>query len=153
MTLIFDEYLEIDGLDLANQAWWVESLAPLFSIQKRGNDKPMPGAAGARALKRRTTSLSVSLTLYVYGDVDPDGTPFSDARQGLYENLRSLEDDLLADVADTRTAIWHLPTGSTPATRTAEVHVEAFTVKEGAPTEAKCSLELTFPAGRWTDVP
>lgn len=150
MTVIFDEWLDLEGFHLATHAWWVESLAPLFNIQKRGQDRVIPGAAGMRAHTRRTTRLSVTLVLRVFGQTDEDGVANADSRVGLYENLRAIEDAILTDVAGTRTATWHLPDGTT---RTAECHVEGFTVNEGAPTEARCALELSFPAGRWTDVP
>jgi hypothetical protein len=149
MTVIFDEWLEIDGVDLANHAYWIESLAPLFNIQKRGSDRVLPNLAGARPYRRRIASLSVSLTVNVLGDVDEDNTPNADPRTGLYDNLRYLEDNLLADVESTqgtRLAVWHLPDGST---RSAEVQVEAFTVVGNTPISAQCSLELTIVDGHW----
>lgn len=149
MAVIFDEWLEIDNVDLATHAYWVESLAPLFNIQKRGSDRVLPNLAGARPYRRRITSLSVSLTVHVLGDVDADGVATIDPRIGLYDNLRFLEDNLLADVdttAGTRVATWHLPDGST---RSSEVHVEAFTVVGNTPISAQCALELTIVDGHW----
>lgn len=149
MAVIFDEWLEIDGVDLATHAYWIESLAPLFNVQKRGSDRILPNLAGARPYRRRITALSVSLTVNVLGDVDEDGVAIADPRIGLYDNLRFLEDALLADVpttAGTRVATWHLPDTTT---RSAEVQVEAFTVVGNTPISAQCALELTIVDGGW----
>lgn len=153
MAVIFDEWLEINSVDLATHAYWIESLAPLFTLEKRGADRLIPNLPGLRPYKRVTTAGSVSLTLNVFGDVDVDGVVTADPRQGLYDHLRTLETALLADVATTAgtlAAIWHLPDAST---RSAAVHVDGWTVVGNSPHSAVCNLGLTIPAGRWVDVP
>jgi hypothetical protein len=152
VSVIFDEWLEIDGTDLATHAYFVTSLAPLFTVQKRGSDRVIPNLSGARPYKRTLTVVSVTLSIFVDGTVDEDGVATADARAALYGHLRTLEDALLADVATTagtRTAVWHQPSGS----RTAAVHVESLKVEGQSPSSATCTLELTIPAGSWTDVP
>lgn len=150
MTIIFDEYLEIDGVALATHAYWIESLAPLFTMQKRGVTEAMPYQAGGISYRRRSTFVTVSLRLNVIGEVDVDGNPITDPRDGLYDHLEYLDDNLLADVVSTRSATWHLPDGV--STRTAEVNVEAFTVVGNTPVSAACTLELSIPAGRFEAV-
>lgn len=149
--IIFDEYLVVGSVTLATPAFWVESLAPLFGVKKQGDDRKIPRAAGARPYARLRGPVTVGLTVRVHGDVDQDGVATASARDGLYDHLRYLEVNLLDDVATTegtRTAVWHLPDGTT---RTAAVHVETFTVTGASPTEATCLLELSIPAGRFAD--
>jgi hypothetical protein len=151
VSIIFDEYLTVGAVDLATHAYWVESLAPLFGVKKVGTDRPIPRTAGARPYARRRGPVQVSLKVQVHGSVDADGAATADSRDGLYDHLRYLEVNLLDDVATTagtRAAVWHLPDGTT---RTADVHVEEFTVTGASPTEAHCLLVLSVPAGRFTD--
>lgn len=147
--LFADEYLEIDGIELATYAWWVESLAPLFTIHKRGANETLPYVAGTVAYQRRTTSTTVSLRLAVVGDVDEDGDPTDNPRAALYTHLDYLQTGLLADIEGTRTALWYRPDGSVWA---AEVHVEGFTVVGTSPESANCTLELMIPAGTFEPV-
>ena len=144
MSIIFDEYLDIDGIPLATHAYWIESLAPLFTMQKRGVTEAMPYVAGGVSYRRRRTFVTVNLTVNVVGSVDADGNTIVNYRDGLYDHLRFLEDQILDDVDSTRTATWHLPDGTT---RSAEVNVEAFTVVGNTPESAVCTLELSIPSG------
>lgn len=153
MTVVFtpaDEYLDIDGVVLATHAYWVESLAPLFTLQNRGVTEVMPYVSGAVSYPRRRTFTTVTLGLHVFGDVDADGVPTANPRAGLYAHLEHLETNLLAEVPGTRTATWHRPGGGT---RTAQVNVESFIVRgspDDNPYHVYATLELSVPDGRFS---
>ena len=148
MTVTRAEYLEIDGVPLATPAWEIVDLSPLWQpADVRGSDRLIPGAAGVKPYRRRRTVSKRSLPMIVYGFEDLDGVAYADVREGLETNLDYLRANVVdpTNVGDgTRTAVLHLPSGST---RTGSVHVEGFELGTAGPTSIRAVLTLSIPEG------
>lgn len=146
------EQLVIDSVDLDTPHIWLKSTAPLFTIDKVGSDRPLPGLAkGKRPYRRKTTSVMITLVVYVDGEVNADGTPSSDPRATLHDHLDYLEANLLEDVADvrgTRAAVWTRPNDTV---RTAAVIIEGSTLEEAGDYSALLNLEVTVSDGVWAE--
>lgn len=125
-----DEYVTIASVPLSTPAWELENLFELWQgPDTRGQDRILPGAAGVRPYRRRATVSRRSLQLAIFGDLNWEGTPYSDWRIGLQTNI----DYLRTNVTDpnvtgdgTRQLDVHFADGDV---RSASIHVEAFTLQ------------------------
>lgn len=144
------EYLEIASTPLATPAWRITDLTPLWSSANlRGADRILP-LAGVRALPRRATVTQVTLPMVIFGDRDRTNTPYSNARDGLRQNLDALHAAVVdppGGATGTRTAIWHQAGG---ATETVALHVLGLVVGRFSPGAVRASLQLSIPTGRFT---
>jgi hypothetical protein len=143
------EYLDIDGVSLHRDAWWISDLSPLWgSPDVRGADKVIPGASGVRPKKRRANVTQVVLELVVVGEYDRFDAPTAiDPTEQLEANVAYLRANVMdpTNVGDgTRLATHHLPSG---ATRSGPVHVIDFEPASRALTEMTFALGLSIPGG------
>lgn len=141
-------YLEIASTPLATPAWRILDLSKLYGIQKRGSDRILPGAAGARPFERKITVRSFALPLLVMGRQQRDGTVNSNIYEGLDDNVDALITAIVlppGTTAGTRAAVWHRATGNLSA----DVHVEGLEPEAWGAAWIRFSLELSIPAGRF----
>lgn len=148
-TITRVEYVEINSVPLATPAWEVNDLSPLWDVAGlRGEDRVVPFAEGALPLRRFRDEMRCQIPLTVYGDVDQDGTPQSDARIGLMENLDYLRVNILTPntVGDgTWELTLHMPDGST---RTADCFVlPPFQMSIISPSCVRGVLDILIPQG------
>jgi hypothetical protein len=147
-TIIRTEYLEIDGVAFALPSWEIVDLTPLWSSAKvRGEDRRIPGAAGARRYRRRRDITTRSLPMVIDGRQDQDGNPVADARSGLRAHIDYLEANVVAptNVGDgSRTAVLHRVGGNL----TGPVHVLGLELGTMGPSGLRAVLELSIPGGK-----
>lgn len=110
------EYVSVDGVPLSTPAWEVESLEELYgSAETLGDFFSVPGLRGAIATRRQVGVKRVRIPVVIVGDVDSDGVPHSDVREGLLAN----RDEFVASFMDPpsvfsdglRTFVHNLPGG------------------------------------------
>jgi hypothetical protein len=150
-----DEYLEIDGYPLATPAVRVTNLSVLWEPgDVRGEDRLIPGAAGVVAYPRRPTVTRKVLELLVFGDRDDEGVPHADTRQGLYDNVKKLNQMVTGPVSasgdGTRDIVLHLPDGATTMSGRGHVIPPLFFVNVG-PDNLRGTLDLSLPDGALTE--
>lgn len=143
------EYVAIDGVPLATPAWYTLNLWALWnSPSTRGTDRIVPRADGVRPYRRRPTATRVTLGLVIVGDVDPDGSTWTDPRAGLLHNLDTLKAGVVAPPVrtdGTRLAELHLPDGTM---RSGRVHVEGMDLgADYGPFGLRAALDLTLIQG------
>lgn len=156
--------LSIDGIDMANQygAWGIIGdergqgglLRLTVEFDVRGEDRILPSVTGVIAYQRRMTVTKFDLRLLVIGEVDGvTGTPVSDSRIGLQDNLDYLRANIWDPVdtaTGTRSAVY---TALDTSTRTAEIHV--LGVKTQTYQLQECgsiyvgTLQISIPEGRF----
>lgn len=140
---------------LASPAWDIPNLSKLwFEHQIRGENLPIPSAAGTRAYPRRIDEATHNLLLYVTGEVDQFGTAFADPWHGLRHNLDTLWTQVFQPVSTgtgTRACVLEAPTASTPQNRTANVQFEPLRAQGEIddPRLAVFTMTITIPAGRF----
>lgn len=80
--------LTLNDIGMHRLAWDVLNVADLWgSAKTRGEDRIVPGSDGVRSYRRRPTTTTVTLNLVITGVVDPDGTPYTDPVDGLFQNI------------------------------------------------------------------
>jgi hypothetical protein len=150
-TIIGTEYLVIDDVPLSTPAWVITDHAALWGAgDMRGEDIIIPGAAGVLPRQRRPTVTKVDLELWIVGHVDWNNVAQANERAGLARNVNHLMTNVAAQPgtpAGTRSAVLHMPPGSTPATLSGPVHVEQFRLAGRGPGAALAQLTLSIPAG------
>lgn len=142
--------LTINSVSLTSTRFMARNLAVLHGLgQLRGSDRVIPGVAGVVPLRRRTTATRYDLELYVCGDDDGAGLPFTDVQAGLVSNLNVV----INSIADpptpptvTRSAVW-TPYNSAP--KTFDVVVEGFTIGAAVnESTVRTVLSIMLPGGR-----
>lgn len=133
-------------------AWDLTGYPKLWSEHAiRTDSVVLPTAAGQRSYPGRMDQTDYDLTLYVNGEVDRNGTPWSDPWAGLYANLQDLWTNALSPVGSgrgTRAATLTTPSATTlaadikfePLRSTGDVEDPSFVVYR---------VTLTVPAGRF----
>lgn len=98
-----DEYVTINGVDLAlDGAWVVVDPTPLLGqAPMRGQDRVIPGSAGRKARARVRDAWDVLLELFVFGEKDQNGAAHASKRAGLRDNLSYLRSNLLTGGSET----------------------------------------------------
>lgn len=149
-TATSTEYVEINGVPLHTAAWMVEDLAPLWTgVALRGEDRLIPFSNGELALRRRIGALHVVVPLIVFGDKKWDGTTYSNARTGLWNNVRQLQTAVFtpstSDASPTWSLILHAPDGSTWGAGC----LVQWTVDSGniGPSAVRGALDIWIPTG------
>lgn len=124
-------------------------------LDRRGEDRPLPLAAGVVPYPRRAAATRHDLRIIVAGDVDETGATEADARIGLEGNLGYLYSNVLAPVTSgdgTRAATLTMPSG---ATRTASIHVLGLTpvayafAADHSWAHFEGTLHISIPGGRF----
>ena len=155
--------LTINSISMNRPAWAVigdergeGGLWPLkFLLEKRGEDRLVPSAAGFIAYPKRVTGVRLDLRFLVTGDVNSSGVDTADSRAGLEANLAYVYTNVIAPPTlptVTRTMTLTMFGGGTI---TAQVHVVGLQPRnfiaavEGSAI-AECTLQLAIPAGRMT---
>ena len=145
------DLLTINGLSVTSRSHVCEDISGVYAPpQPRGQTRVVPGQPGELPRRLQPGAARFSLPVVVFGDCEPDGTPYADVREGLRVNL-----DLVRQAASpassapwTVTATHTLPDG---ATRTAQVQVVSV---EGpvpiGPSAARVVLDVVVPSGTWT---
>lgn len=104
--------LTINGVSMNRAAWMVGGdetgqggLLPLYyKLEKRGDNRLIPAAAGTVAYPKRVTETTHSLRLAVNGDVDLNGAETANSRTGLAVNLKYIADNVVKHSAATASA-------------------------------------------------
>lgn len=110
-------------------AWFVgadetgsNGLLPLYyKMDKRGDNRLIPAAAGVIAYPKRGTETVHSLRLVVTGDVNESGVATADSRAGLAANLAYIFTNVINHAAATVTATVQVSGGATSKTGAVQV--------------------------------
>jgi hypothetical protein len=144
------EYVAIDSIPLATPAWRVVNVSELWqAADQDGSDTIIPGANGARPNPRWRRPTERVLELHIFGEANREGTPYANARIGLWTNVVALRSGLVnppGSSTGTRTCIVHLGDGST--TLTGPVHVTGLEWTPRSPVWIVAALTLSIPAGQ-----
>lgn len=145
----FVEYLEIDGYPLANHCNWLRDLTGMWKVAYRVSTVPTPYVHGRASFPTYLDELSLVFPGLLIGEVDSDGTPIADARDGLADNYEEFYAAVLAPPGGdgTRDIEWHRADASV---WTGSVQVAGFDVRAHDPAAISYSLTLGFPDGRLT---
>lgn len=131
---------------LANPAYRVLDLTPLYGMAMRGSVETVPYVAGGVGYQHRIDARSVVLPMLVVGQYKSDGTPNSNVYEGLDDNV----DEILANVVSPGTTAyrwyWIRATGDTLQ---ADVFVEQFTPQAWGRGWVRFGLGLVIPSGRF----
>lgn len=107
--------MEVDGYPLNCPGWDFYGYQKLWAeYEVRTDEVSLPTAPGRRSYPGRLDQSEYELTAYVTGEAMANGAPHTDVWKGLYLNLQSLWDNVLAPVASgrgTRPAVLTLPWG------------------------------------------
>jgi hypothetical protein len=142
--------LTIDDISLFTAAWTLDNLYEWWlPASQRGGDVIRPGVPGVYAVRRFVTVTRRSCRLTVGGMADPDGVPYSNWYEGMFENLRYLGENLVAPTGTgdgTRSAVLTAPNGDLYA---GDVHVTGMEVAEMRPNAryARVVIEVSIPGG------
>jgi len=147
-TSTSDESITIDGVPLNTPAWIVTDTSDLLNgAPNRGGDIIVPGKRGTVARRRNLDATEVVLPLVIFGDRATDGTPYSDVRQGLLENIDALKKALRPNYArqDGTRELVAVIGGST---RYARVHTSVdMQLTAAGPGAARGTITITIPGG------
>ncbi len=146
MTIILDEYLTIGLIDLATPNCFTRSLTPLYTVRRVGSNRWIPNV-GARAYRKKSGEVSVSIDVLIRGQFQEDGSASADPFVGFDTTLRAMEAEFLDDADVTLAAVWHRPV----ANREADVQIDGFELTDRTGFEGVCTLDVVVPQ-RWTDV-
>lgn len=143
--------LTINSIPLMCPAWRVLNLQVLDSAaDTRGTDVLIPGVAGVRPRRRRTTVTERSLEMVITGDVNWAGAPYANAFQGKKSNVRYLRYYVArppTTTAGTHTAVLTDADGSTT---TRDVHVTGFEIENVIGVgKVRAVLDLSIPDGEF----
>lgn len=153
--------MTIDGIDMCREAFaiigderGVGGFVQLWAdFDVRGEDRLLPSVTGVIAYPRRITAKRFDFRLVVVGDVDAGGTPVSDSRVGLEENLAYIRENVLVPVVSasgTREAVLLLPSGSTME---ADIHVLGVVTQQYNLVECGSiwigTLQTSIPGGQF----
>lgn len=116
--------LTIDGISMNRPAWAIIGddrgggglLQLLTTVDLRGDDKVIPGAAGVLPFRRRTTATRYSFRLLVTGEVNQSGAANANPITGLTNNLKYLWTNVIdppSTATGTVSAVWTLPDATT----------------------------------------
>ena len=145
--------LIVDGqsLDIAGAWQHNRSLRRLRNtVATRGDNQPVPGAAGTNAYPVVRHEIVVDLELMVFGINDGSGAPHSGLLAGLDENLETLA-DWAATHADGSTATWAATLETNSGTvYEAEVQLLNWQIAAEEVTKVVIGYDLRIPAGIWT---
>lgn len=142
--------LTIGGVALIGPAWTVveEALTDLWlGGDLRGEDRIIPGAAGAIPYPRRWTVTRRSIPMWINPDVDRTGAAHSSPQVGLWLNIKYLRENVVdppGTTTGTRAAVLTLPDATT---RTADVHVLGLTLGVRGLGGFAAALDISIPAG------
>lgn len=141
-------YLSINGVSMATPAWDVLNLHVLWQMPAvRGTDLIIPGASGARPRRRWAQPTKYTLELIIHGNVNPDGTAYSDHFVGLQSNiayLRTNVADPVATESGTRTATLTMPDATV---RSGHLHVETFEIAPISYKHVRATMDVSLPMG------
>lgn len=151
-----DEYgclgsMTIGGYPLNCPGWDFYGYQTLWSeFAVRTDEVSLPTAPGRRSYPGRLDQSEYELTVYINGEADRFGSPFSDPWTGLFDNLNALWSNVLQPVPagrGTRPAVLTLPW----ANLTADVKFEPLRAvgEIEDPRFAVYRCTLTVPAGRF----
>lgn len=153
--------LTIGGISMNRPAWAVVGeengegglWALKFELEKRGEDRLVPSAAGVIAYPRRINAYRMDLRFLVTGDVDDTGAATADSRVGLEENLAYLYTNVWAPPGSgvTRAATLTMFGGGTIG---AAIHVLGFTRRGFVAADVNQSIlegtiQIAIPSGRF----
>jgi hypothetical protein len=148
-TITETEYATIAGVPLATPAWTLINLWELWTPPTvRGTDVVMPGAEGQRPYPRTIDATRRQLQLVIYGDVDWEGTPVTDARAGLWTNVEHLRTNI-ATPPGTGPGGTHTIELITPdGTVSGHAHIETMTLGGAdGPYATRAAIDLTIVEG------
>lgn len=97
--------LVINGVELESDCWVITSaLIPLWLPNNYIEPSPVhiPGADGDIWYPSDIGTSSYDLQMVIIGDCDPTGTPYSDAWEGIEENIAAFYTDVLAPISSNR---------------------------------------------------
>lgn len=144
--------LTIGGVAMFCPAWKVDNLFELWlPAQQRGIDRVRPGATGVLPVRRYATATTKSLRMMIVGDVDRTGTGTSSLMDGLWDNLKYLNDNVVAPTGatdGTRSAVLTLPDATTLTEPVHVVGLEASDLREDG-AWMRAVLEISIPSGRF----
>ena len=143
--------LTINSIPMMCPAWRVLNLQTLDSAANvRGTDVLIPGLAGVKARRRRTTVTERSLEMIIRGDRNWAGDTYSNVFQGKKSNVRYLRYYVARPPTTTAGTHSAVLTDADGSTVTRPVHVVGFEVGDiiGAGT-VRAVLDLSIPDGEF----
>lgn len=131
---------------LANPAYRILDLTPLYGLAMRGSVETLPYTSGGVGYQHRIDARSVVLPMLVVGQYKSDGSTNSNIYEGLDDNV----DEILSNVVTPGTTAypwyWYRATGDV---KTADVFVEQFTPQDWGRGWVRFGLGLVIPSGRF----
>ena len=142
--------LTLGTLSLTSAAHVCEDIAGVYAAPEiRGGPRTIPGEEGVRARKLVAGAARFVLPVVVFGGAQPDGTPYTDIREGLRVNIGLLATACLPPESALTVTMTHtLPDGGV---RTAQVQVLGLDgpVPVG-PSAARMVVDVLVPSGTWS---
>lgn len=144
--------LTIGATALNGPAWDIPNLARLWAeAAVRGENRKLPTVPGVRGYPTRVDETSFDLAIFISGDVDALGNPFSDPWVGLEANIDTLWAGVFAPVTigpGTQSASLSMPDGSI---RTAQVQVGPLQLAGDVddPSVVAATFQLAVVSGRF----
>jgi hypothetical protein len=143
-----DEYIDIDGVPLSTPAWQTLNLDELNNgVETRGQSLVIPRRPGAFVRARIIDQKIVNIPIIIYGNKAPDGTVYSDAREGLQYNLDLLKKALFNPYQPndlTRLLTYHRTTTDLEAVCQTKPNLD---IERLSPTTARGVITVEIPAG------
>jgi len=144
--------LTVGATALNTPAWDIPNLARLWAeAAVRGENRSLPTVPGVRGYPTRVDETTFDLKLFITGDCDELGDPFTDPWIGLEANIDTLWTNVFAPVTTgrgTRTAALTMPDGTV---RTAQVQVGPIQLAADVedPSFVEASFSLAVVSGRF----
>ena len=142
--------LTLGALSLTSASHVCEDMTGVYAPPEiRGGPRTIPGEAGVRARKLVRGAARFVLPIMVFGTSQPDGTPYTDVREGLRINIQLLAQACLPSESPVTVTMTHtLPDGGT---RVAQVQILGLDgpVPVG-PAAARMVADVLVPSGTWT---
>jgi hypothetical protein len=148
-TITETHYIDIDGVPLDTPAWSTRNRLEVFkAANKRGGvGVVIPGAHGRRAVPAWDDETTRTLVLDVRNDVDWDGTPHTSLVGGWLDNIRHLQEQIVADPGGDGTRLLTLHLGD-DGELSGDVVVTGFDFNDAT---GVATLDVTIPAGQLVD--
>lgn len=147
--LEFSLYDVLDALPLSTPAWDVESYFPLYdTLTLVGGNRPIPGQRGRLIVPKEIDQGTTSLRMYIFGEMDLEGTPYADNKVGVRQNFEILRDNLTFSYVDSRPVVFHKLDGTTYSGGV--MVVPPFEFVYGGPGWGRLVLNMEIPYGALT---
>lgn len=139
-------YPMVGGLPLATAAHEARGWATVHTLPPLKGSNPNPQGADGRTFRQKNfDAIEFSFDVVTYGNKDNDGNPYSDAHDGLRQNVAQL-----AAAIDTRDATVEFRDVYATGYRSAQVEVDPRSCDQINPTSVVFVLRFIVVSASWT---